>query len=75
MDCMEISIKISHGILVTHFGKRPFKLPNQCPVCGEAMRLNNMNNGTCDKDPYYFEIVCSCCKTRIITEADEAEQE
>ena len=33
-----------------------------------------MNNGTCDEDPFYFRIVCSCCGTEIITEADEAEQ-
>lgn len=70
---MEISIKISHGNLVTHHGKRPFKLPNQCPICGEAMRLKHMNAGTCDEDPYHFEIVCSCCGTSIITEADEKE--
>lgn len=72
---MEIKISITRGNLVTHYGKRPFRLPSQCPICGEAMRLKNMNNGTCDEDPYYFEIVCSCCKTMIIAEADETEQE
>ena len=24
-----------------------------------------MHNGTCDEDPYYFNIVCSCCGTEI----------
>ena len=72
-EFMDITIKVSHGDLVTHRGKRPFKLPKQCPICGETMRLKQMHNGTCDEDPFYFRIVCSCCGTEITTEADEVE--
>lgn len=71
---MEITINIAAGNLVTHRGKRPFKMPKQCPICGEDMRLKQMNNGTCNEDPYYFRFVCSCCDTEIITEADEADK-
>lgn len=72
---MEITINIAPGNLVTHRGKRPFKIPKQCPICGEAMRLKKINNGTCDQDPYFFRFVCSCCDTEIITEVDETEKE
>lgn len=68
---MKVTIDIAPGNLVTHYGKRPYKMPTQCPICGEAMRLKEMNTGTCDRDPYYFKFVCSCCETEIITEADE----
>lgn len=71
---MNITIDIAPRKLVTHRGKRPFNMPKQCPICGEAMRLKQMNNGTCTRDPYYFEFVCSCCYTKIITEAEEAEE-
>jgi len=33
---MEITINIAAGNLVTHRGKRPFKMPKQCPICGEG---------------------------------------
>ena len=72
---MEITINIASGNLVTHRGKRPFKMPKQCPICGEAMRLKTMNNGTCNEDPYYFRFECSCCGTEIISEADSADEE
>lgn len=65
---MEIKISITSGNLVTHYGKRPFRLPSQCPVCGEAMRLSHMDSGT----PYSFKLECSCCFTEISIEADES---
>lgn len=72
---MKITINVTDGKLVTHHGKQPFKLPNLCPICGHTMRLKEVNNGTTNEDPYYFEITCSLCRTSIITEADEAGQE
>jgi len=71
---MEITISIAPGKLVTHCGKRPFNMPPHCPICGEAMRLKEMTNGPCDKDPYYFRFECPCCETEVITEADEADK-
>ena len=68
---MKIEISIMPDKMVTARGKKPFTGVVKCPICGEVMRLTELNSGTSNLDPYYFHYECKECETEVQVYATE----